>query len=97
MLALHESNEMLSCIPFIDRLQRIPSRPVVRRRRRIHQGRLPKLNSNFATRLLYEQIKWRTDLGYDQRDAANALKYFLINQFVKFFLLIGQSNASKHL
>jgi len=25
------------------------------------------------------------------------LKYFLIGQFVKFFLLIGLSNASKHL
>jgi len=28
-------------------------------------------------------------LGYDQRDAANALKRFLIGQFVKFLLLIG--------
>jgi len=28
--------------------------------------------------------------------AANALKRFLIGQFVKFFLLIGPSNASKH-
>jgi len=34
---------------------------------------------------------------YDQRDAAKALKHFLIGQFVKFFLLIGSSNASKHL
>jgi len=29
--------------------------------------------------------------------AANALKHFLIGQLVKFFLLINQSNASKHL
>jgi len=35
------------------------------------------------------------DYGYGQRDTANALKYFLISQFVKFFLLIGPSNASK--
>jgi len=33
--------------------------------------------------------------GNDQRDVANALKRF--GQFVKFFLLIGPSNASKHL
>jgi len=33
--------------------------------------------------------------GYGQRDAANALKRFLIGQFIKFFLLIGPSNASK--
>jgi len=36
-------------------------------------------------------------LGYSQRDTANALKRFLIDQFIKFFLLIGSSNASKHL
>ena len=36
---------------------------------------------------------WR----YGQCDAANALKRFLIGQFVKFFLLIGPLNASKHL
>ena len=36
-------------------------------------------------------------LGYGQRDAANALKRFLIGQFVKFFLLIDPSNALKHL
>ena len=35
--------------------------------------------------------------GYNQRDATNALKHFLIGQFVKFFLLIGPSNVSKHL
>jgi len=37
------------------------------------------------------------DLEYGQCDAANALKRFLIGQFVKFFLLIGPSNVSKHL
>jgi len=37
------------------------------------------------------------NLEYGQRDAANALKRFLIGQFVKFFLLIGPSNTSKHL
>jgi len=37
------------------------------------------------------------DLGYGQCDAANTLKCFLIGHFVKFFLLIGQSNTSKHL
>jgi len=31
------------------------------------------------------------------RDAANALKRFLTGQFIKFFLLIGPSNISKHL
>jgi len=36
--------------------------------------------------------------GYDQRDVTNALKQFLIDgQFVKFFFLIDQPNASKHL
>jgi len=35
--------------------------------------------------------------GYGQRDVTNALKQFLIGQFVKFFFLIGQPNASKHL
>ena len=34
------------------------------------------------------------DQEYDQRNATNALKQFLIGQFVKFFFLIGQS---KHL
>ena len=34
--------------------------------------------------------------GYDQRDAVNVLKRFLIGQFVKFFFL-DPSNASKHL
>jgi len=36
-------------------------------------------------------------LRYGQRDAINTLKQFLIGQFVKFFFLIGQPNASKHL
>jgi len=36
-------------------------------------------------------------LGYGQYDITNALKHFLINQFVKFFFLIDPSNASKHL
>jgi len=40
---------------------------------------------------------WQKPLEYDQRDAANALKHFLTGQFVNFFLLIGPSNASKHL
>ena len=31
------------------------------------------------------------DIGYGQCDAANALKRFLIGQFVKFFLLMIQS------
>jgi len=36
--------------------------------------------------------------GYDQRDVANSLKRFLIDQsIVKFFLLIGPLNALKHL
>jgi len=35
-------------------------------------------------------------IEYGQRDAANALKRFLIGQFVKFFRLIGPSNASDH-
>ena len=35
--------------------------------------------------------------GDSQRDAANALKRFLTGQFVKFFLLISPSNASKRL
>jgi len=35
--------------------------------------------------------------GYDPLDAINALKHFLIDQLVKFFLPIGQSNASKYL
>ena len=34
-------------------------------------------------------------IGDSQRDAANALKRFLTGQFVKFFLLISPSNASK--
>jgi len=37
------------------------------------------------------------DYEYGQRDAANALKRFLTGQFVKFFFLIGPSNALKHL
>jgi len=32
----------------------------------------------------------------DERDATNALKQFLNDQFVKFFFLIGQPNALKH-
>jgi len=36
-------------------------------------------------------------IEFDQRAATNASKRFLIGQFVKFFLLIGPSNASKHL
>ncbi|KYM78214.1 2-acylglycerol O-acyltransferase 2-B [Atta colombica] len=32
-------------------------------------------------------------LGYDQRDAANALKRFLISQFIKLFLLIDTSKT----
>jgi len=36
------------------------------------------------------------DYGYGQCNAANTLKCFLIDQ-LKFFLLIGPSNASKHL
>jgi len=36
-------------------------------------------------------------IGYDPLDAKNALKYSLIGQLVKFFLLINQSNTSKHL
>jgi len=36
-------------------------------------------------------------IGYDPFDATNVLKYSLIGQLVKFFLLIGQSNTSKHL
>jgi len=39
--------------------------------------------------------KWRIYVGYGQRDVTNALKHFLIGQFVKFFLLIGQSNVTK--
>jgi len=38
---------------------------------------------------------WQKPLEYGQRDAA--LKHFLTGQFVNFFLLIGPSNASKHL
>ena len=38
-----------------------------------------------------------TDFEYNQRDAINALKCFLIGLFVKFFLLIDPSNASKYL
>jgi len=38
--------------------------------------------------------KCEQDWGYDQRDVTNALKRFLIGQFVKFFPLIG---PSKHL
>jgi len=34
-------------------------------------------------------------IDYSPLDATNASKYFLIGQFVKFFLLIGQSNTSK--
>ena len=39
------------------------------------------------------------DIGYDQRDATNALKHFLIGQFMKFFFLIffNQPNTSKYL
>ena len=37
------------------------------------------------------------DKEYGQRDFANILKRFLIDQFVEFFLLIGPSNASKYL
>jgi len=35
--------------------------------------------------------------GYNQHDATNALKQFLIDQFIKFFFLIDQPNVSKHL
>jgi len=45
-------------------------------------------------------IKWKAlniNKGYGQHDATNALKQFLIDKFVKFFFLIGQPNASKHL
>jgi len=34
---------------------------------------------------------------YDLLDATNASKHFLIGQFVKFFLLIDQSNVLKYL
>jgi len=37
------------------------------------------------------------DIEYDQRNATNALKHFLIGQFMKFFFLIGQPNTSKYL
>jgi len=50
------------------------------------------INRNFCS-------DWRVSdwSNYGQRDAANALKRFLIGQLVKFFLLIDASNASKHL
>jgi len=34
-------------------------------------------------------------IGYGTFDATNTLKNFLIDQLVKFFLLIGQSKASE--
>jgi len=37
------------------------------------------------------------DTEYGQRNATNTLKRFLTGQFVKCFLLISPSNASKHL
>jgi len=49
----------------------------------------------YRRNILY--LKYRIHTGYDQRDVANALKRFLIGQFVNFFLLIGPSNALKHL
>jgi len=39
--------------------------------------------------VLFRDIGYR-DIGYGQCDAANALKRFLIGQFVKFFLLMIQ-------
>jgi len=41
--------------------------------------------------------KLTSQLDVGQGYTINALKHFLIGQFVKFFVLIGQSNASKHL
>jgi len=45
-----------------------------------------EVNYNIHETLIFQE--------YGQRDTANA---FLIGQFVKFFLLIGPSNALKHL
>jgi len=47
---------------------------------------------------LFNKNNWRYRLYLikNQYNAANALKYFLINQFVKFFL-IDPSKTSKHL
>jgi len=42
-------------------------------------------------------FKRLSHIGYDPLDATNALKYSLIGQLVKFFLLIDQSHTSKHL
>ena len=38
-------------------------------------------------------LKIKKDYEYGQRTAAHALKRFLTDQFIKFFLLIGPSNA----
>jgi len=47
-------------------------------------------------RPVYRSIKLLR-VCYKRRDVTNALKHFLIGQFVKFFLLIGPSNTSNHL
>ena len=55
------------------------------------------LTQTMNFRIQFFRIHIFTVILDGQHDVANALKRFLIGQFIKFFLLIGPSNVSKHL